>query len=154
MSVSRSCISAEISFSSVSGSGNVFWDKQVEYMQSKPHTLWFFIWQTLPFMAVLQSQAFSTNSRMEIGSFITSEKLQHFLKTKIPAQKIKCLSTLNLNFLGSLDERNVKNLFFCLQRVPLKIISIIYTILLQVDCRLLDDMENKLSFLTHLFNNN
>lgn len=92
---------------------------------------------------------------MEIGSFITREKLQHFLKTKIPAQKIKCLSTFNLNFLGSLDERNVKNIFFfCLQRVPLKIISIIYTIILQVDCGLLDEMENKLSFLTHLFNNN
>lgn len=48
MSASRRCISAEISFSSVSGSGNVFWDKQVKYMQSKPHTLWFFIGKHYP----------------------------------------------------------------------------------------------------------
>lgn len=87
MSASRNCISAEISFSPLSGSGNMFWDKQVEYIQSKIHTLWSFIWLTLPFMDILRSQGFCTNTRMEIGSFIMSENLQHFLKQKTQPRK-------------------------------------------------------------------
>lgn len=104
-----------------------------------------FIWQILSFTGTLRNQGSSTNIRIETGSFIKTEKLQHFVEQKKLAQKVKKLSTLNLNCLDKLDERKARFIFFFphRERISPKIITINYMILLQLDCRLLNEEENK-----------
>lgn len=69
--------------------GNMWWDRQVECIQSRTHMLLSFIWQILSFTGISRIQGFSTKARMETGCFVKTEKLQHFVKQKQLAQKVK-----------------------------------------------------------------